>query len=205
MLHQGHLYIISAPSGAGKTSLVDAITKVDPKLTVSISHTTRAPRPGEENGKNYYFVSEAEFKNRLSEALFLEHATVFGNYYGTSKEFVTAQLAKGQDVILEIDWQGAAQVRQAWPEAISIFIFPPSLDTLAKRLSNRGQDEKSVIAKRLAGAQAEMRHSEAFEYWVINDDFERAKHELLAIFEANCLKQAVQYAKHSGLIQDLLA
>src|SRR5579884_3074698 len=165
----GTLYIISAPSGGGKTSLVKALTASMPNIIVSVSHTTRPKRPGEEDGVNYHFVDQAQFKKLLAEDLFLEHATVFGNYYGTSRRWVEEKLQAGIDVVLEIDWQGAQQVRKLMPKTVSIFILPPSREVLLERLQARDQDNKAVIAKRMAAASNEISHYHEYDYLVIND------------------------------------
>jgi len=178
---RGSLFIIAAPSGAGKTSLVNALLKKDQRLTLSISHTTRSPRPGETNGQHYYFVSEAEFERMAGNGDFMEHARVFDHYYGTNRHSVAEQLEKGRDVVLEIDWQGARQVRAVFPGCCSIFIIPPSLETLRKRLMGRGQDSEEVIQRRMRDAQAEISHWDEFEYLVVNDDFDKALEELTAI------------------------
>lgn len=186
--HPGIPIIVSAPSGAGKTSLVSALVKELPNLKVSISHTTRAIRPGEVDGVNYHFISTAEFEKKIAENEFLEYAKVFKNYYGTSRQWLSEELQQGSDVILEIDWQGAQQVRQFFSEALSIFIFPPSLTVLETRLIQRGQDDANTIAIRLQEARHEMSHFPEFDYLVINDDFQTALIELKSIIIA---------AKHS--------
>lgn len=200
----GNLYIVSAPSGAGKTSLVSALIERDSAIQVSVSHTTRAMRPGEADGVNYNFVTKEAFEQLIAEGGFLEHAEVFGNYYGTSQAWVEAALAAGKDIILEIDWQGAQQVRRLLPEALSIFILPPSKQALQERLSNRGQDSDEVIAGRMAQAQSESSHYGEYDYVVINDRFELALDELAAIFQAERLKQGVQAKRHAHLIAELL-
>lgn len=209
MAGPGCLYIITAPSGAGKTSLVHALVNQDDGLVVSISHTTRAPRPGEVDGQNYHFVDKDVFETMLSQHVFLEHANVFGHYYGTSSDRVAHTLAQGKDVILEIDWQGAEQVRERWVDAESplqtIFILPPSLKALGARLAGRGQDKPDVIANRLAGAQEEISHCQVFDYWVINDDFETALEDLTAIIRANRLTRRVQQAQYAPLVESLLS
>lgn len=177
------LYTLSAPSGAGKTSLVKALTDADTALKVSVSHTTRAPRPGETNGVNYHFVDTATFEQMINAGEFLEYAKVFDNYYGTSASWVNQQLAQGEDVILEIDWQGAAQIKALQPDAISIFILPPSIEVLEQRLINRGQDTASIIAKRLAEAKHEIAHAGSAEHIVVNDDFDTALAALKHIFQ----------------------
>jgi guanylate kinase len=199
------LYIVSAPSGAGKTSLVKALVEATPAVTVSVSHTTRAPRPGEQDGVNYHFVSKAAFETMVGQDVFLEHAPVFDNYYGTSGDWVSAQLQAGTDVILEIDWQGARQVRQRMPQACSIFILPPSRAALEQRLRGRGQDGEDVIARRMRDAQAEMSHYGEFDYLVINDDFATALGELRAILVARRLVLWAQQRRQGALLADLLA
>ena len=180
--HTGILWIISAPSGAGKTSLSKALLTQTAGLRQSVSYTTRSPRPGEINGQDYHFVDSAVFADMVGETAFLEHAEVFGNRYGTGKAWVSQQLESGMDVLLEIDWQGAQQVRAQMPEkTVTIFILPPSLHTLETRLRNRGQDTDSVIAQRCQAAQGEMRHFEEFDYLVINDDFSETLEQLKCI------------------------
>jgi guanylate kinase len=200
---QGNLFIITAASGAGKTSLVKALLAKDHHIKLSISHTTRQPRPMEQDGVHYHFVDDDTFLKMLDNAEFLESAHVHGARYGTSQTGVNAALASGHDVILEIDWQGAAQVRKIYPNAISIFILPPSVETLAERLNNRGQDSAEVIAKRVAAAREEMRHLVEFEYVTINDDFEVALHDLLAIVRTQRLKMTAQVTRYQALIQKL--
>ncbi len=201
---QGTLYIISAPSGAGKTSLVKALLEQDAKVRVSVSHTTRAPRDGEVDGVAYNFVSLAEFDQVIDAGQFLEYAEVFTNKYGTSKLWVEEQLAAGIDVILEIDWQGAQQVREKMPNALSIFILPPSRAELERRLTGRGTDSAEIIAGRMAQAESEMSHFGEFDYLVINDQFDDALNQLQAIFTANRLKMGVQTAVQKSLLEDLL-
>jgi guanylate kinase len=174
----GRLIVISAPSGAGKTSLVKALLANDPQLHLSISHTTRRRRPTEQEGREYHFVSVDEFERLRAAGEFLEHARVFDNLYGTSRAFVGEQLQAGHDVLLEIDWQGAQQVRRAMPECVSVFILPPSRRTLAERLARRATDTEEVIARRLADAAADMSHYREFDYVVVNDDFDRAVNDL---------------------------
>jgi len=202
---QGALYIISAPSGAGKTSLVKALVDSTAEVRVSVSHTTRAPRPGETDGVHYHFVDKEAFQAMAAEGGFLEHAEVFGNFYGTSRAGVEALMEQGVDVILEIDWQGAAQIRQVMPEAVSVFILPPSRAELESRLRGRGQDSEEVIARRLAEARAEMAHHGEFDYLVVNDDFDQALAELRAVFTARRLRREVQIPRLAGLLADLLA
>ncbi len=201
---QGHLYIISAPSGAGKTSLVNALLAIHENLQVSISHTTRPARKGEIHGKNYYFVDKTQFEAMLADNVFLEYATVFDNYYGTSRTWVESKLIQGIDIILEIDWQGAEKVRQFMPDAISIFILPPSRPALSQRLHGRGQDDGETIKRRLQAAVEEMQHCYKFDYLVVNDDFEHALWDLRAIIRTQHLKQSVQKSTLMTLLDDLL-
>lgn len=200
----GSLYIVSAPSGAGKTSLVNKLIQLDSHIVVSVSSTTRPIRPGEEDGINYHFLDTQAFEQKIVAGDFLEHAKVFDHFYGTSKSAVEAQLVKGKDVILEIDWQGAQQVRSIMPEAISIFILPPSLTELQRRLNGRGTDSDEVIARRMAEAQSEMSHYHEFDYLVINNAFNLALEELHSIFCANRLTQTNQLKKHPCLIQSMI-
>ncbi len=199
------LYTISAPSGAGKTSLVAALLQRDPRVKVSVSHTTRPRRSGEQCGINYHFVSEQQFQDLMATGGFLEHARVFGNWYGTAQEWVERTLQSGTDVILEIDWQGAQQVRKLMPGTIAIFILPPSRQTLATRLRGRGQDDETIIAARMAQAQSEMSHYAEADYLVINDEFDTALDELASIFSAHRLKLARQSQRFRQLISELLA
>ncbi len=203
-MRQGILFIVSAPSGAGKTSLVKALVAADLSVVVSVSHTTRPPRPGEVDGLNYHFVDAATFHAMVAEGTFLEHAQVFGNYYGTSRHAVEAELAAGHDVVLEIDWQGAAQIRRQLPESISIFILPPSRAVLRERLTGRGQDDPAVIERRLAEAAGEMSHYPEADYLVINDQFATALEDLKAIVRANRLTQLRQQQAQAGLLGKLL-
>jgi len=177
----GCLFVITAPSGAGKTSLIDAIMRDDPSLKVSVSYTTRAPRRGEENGVDYHFVDDAVFLRMLERGEFLEHAEVHGYRYGTSKKVITDALARGDDLILEIDWQGARQVRSIYPQAIGIFILPPSVEELERRMRARGQDAEEVIRRRVEAAREELSHAGEFRYAIINKHFETAKQELAEI------------------------
>ena len=200
----GNLYIIAAPSGAGKTSLVKALLDADPLVKLSISYTTRQPRPGEVDGEHYHFVDETLFMQMLSEGDFLESALVHGARYGTSQTQVERILKGGNDLILEIDWQGAAQVRKLYPESIGIFILPPSIEALRQRLNNRRQDSDEGIARRVAAAREEMSHVAEFDYVTINDIFEVALHDLLAIIRAQRLKRDVQLREHAALLETLL-
>jgi len=199
----GTLYVISAPSGAGKTSLVAEMLKQDEKLGVSVSHTTRAMRTGEQDGVNYHFVGRDEFEAMINRGDFLEHADVFGNYYGTSQIWVKQTLATGQDVILEIDWQGAEQVRHLIPDCVSIFIVPPSPETLKERLTGRGTDSPEVVERRLNEAADECSHAVEFDYLVVNDEFSTALDDLLSIVRCHRLRMQAQQFRHSGLLARL--
>lgn len=201
----GTLFIISAPSGAGKTSLVKALLESTDDICVSVSHTTRGQRPGEQDGINYHFVNVDQFTLMLSQSAFLEHANVFGNYYGTSQQWVEEQLANGIDVILEIDWQGAQQVRELLPDASSIFIVPPSKAALQERLENRGQDDSGVINQRMAAAVSEMTHYVEYNYLVVNDDFDQAVQQLQAIVLASRQQLTKQQVRHQCLLTQLLS
>lgn len=202
---QGNLYIISAPSGAGKSSLVAALVADRPEVEVSVSHTTRAMRPGEQDGVDYHFVDEESFVQMVDQGLFLEHAQVFDNHYGTSRQSIEAQRQKGKDVILEIDWQGARQIRQLLSGCKSIYVLPPSVDALKQRLQQRGQDDDALIERRMRDAVSEMSHYDEFDYIVINDEFEQAKKELSAIFVSNRLLKEFQQHQHADLLAGLLA
>lgn len=206
----GNLFILSAPSGAGKSSLINALleqAKQSPSraMQVSVSHTTRDARPGENNGEHYHFVSVEEFKQQIENNSFYEYAEVFGNYYGTSEVAIDAQLAQGIDVFLDIDWQGAQQVRMKKPSVTTIFISPPSKKELENRLRGRGQDSDEVIADRMAQAQAECSHYKEFDYIIVNDDFEQALAELNTIVNNQRLKCSQQSIKHQDLFDGLLA
>jgi guanylate kinase len=190
----GSLFIICAPSGAGKTSLVKALLEADPAIMVSISYTTRAPRAGEVDGVDYHFVTRERFEELQAQGEFLESAFVHGNYYATSYAWIKQQVGSGRDVLLEIDWQGAAQVHQLVPEAVRIFILPPSLDSLEERLHRRGLDSPEVIARRLAAAREEICHVDDFDYVIINEDFSRAAKDLCAIVRASRLRREQQLA-----------
>ncbi|MEN8217203.1 MAG: guanylate kinase [Pseudomonadota bacterium] len=204
-MSQGTLYTISAPSGAGKTTLVKALVESVDNIQVSVSHTTRQPRRGEINGVNYHFVTKDEFLRMLENDLFLEHAEVFDNEYGTSQEWIVEQLNMGIDVILEIDWQGAQVVRRKMPETVNIFVLPPSRAALEQRLRLRGKDSEVVIAKRLRGAVEEMSHCVEYDYLVVNDDFDQALGDLQAIVQSQRLRQVVQATKFEGLLSELLS
>lgn len=203
-MSQGTLYIISAPSGAGKTSLVKALLGQDTQAVVSVSHTTRPARPGEVEGTDYHFTNHQAFESMVEAGQFLEHAQVFNNHYGTSALWVKEQLTADLDVILEIDWQGAQQVRHAMPEAISIFILPPSRESLQQRLEGRGQDDTEVIQQRMQQAVGEMSHYAEYDYLVINDDFNLALQQLAAILIAGRQRQPQQTERHLEMIQRLI-
>jgi len=204
MTQRGTLYTISAPSGAGKTSLVAALLEKSTGLKVSTSHTTRPKRPGEIDGVDYHFVSKEQFQTMLKQQAFLEHAQVFNNNYGTSRQWVDDTLASGSDVILEIDWQGAAQIHQQLPDTVSIFVLPPSKNTLLERLTQRGQDGPEVIAQRIAEAQTEMSHFADADYLIINDVFTTALDELALIISSGKLLCKKQHCQHQALIKELL-
>ncbi|MCE5182740.1 MAG: guanylate kinase [Betaproteobacteria bacterium] len=199
-MSQGNLFIVTAPSGAGKTSLVRALLENDSKIKLSISHTTRPPRPGEEDGKDYHFVTEPQFLEMLERGDFLESAQVYGNRYGTSQPWIENAMHSGTDILLEIDWQGAAQVRKIFPQAKGIFILPPSLESLLARLKGRGQDSDEVIARRLAAAREDIRHVEEFDYVIINDVFETALQDLIAVIRAQRLMANRQINLHAEMI-----
>ena len=204
-LLQGTLYIFAAPSGAGKTSLVKALVETVATIEVSVSHTTRVPRPGEVDGINYHFIDVAVFQAMVAKGDFLEHAQVFDNFYGTARAKIEQRLAAGVDVILEIDWQGARQVRTQFPDSIGVFILPPSRQALEERLRGRGQDAEEVIARRMRDAVSEMSHYAEFDYLVINDDFQTALAELAAIVTARRLRTEIQASRHKPILQTLLA
>ena len=199
---QGVLFIVSAPSGAGKTSLVKALLKADPAIRLSVSYTTRAPRPGETDARDYHFVSHERFQTMLAEGEFLEFAEVYGNFYGTSKGSIARDLSAGRDVLLEIDWQGAKQVRQHFPSSVSVFILPPSFNALRTRLAGRGQDSDEVIERRLAAAAHDVAHADAFNYIIVNDDFDHAVSDLVAITRTVRLEAARQLARHAALFDE---
>ena len=199
----GNLFIIAAPSGAGKSSLVNALLAEDKDILLSISWTTRLPRPGEADGREYHFTSPSDFLSRKQQGEFLESAEVHGNYYGTSRVWIEQKLQAGQDVLLEIDWQGARQVRQQFPQAVSIFILPPSIAALEERLHKRGQDEPHVITRRLLAAGGEMAHAPEFDYVIINDDFSTALGGLKTIVQASRLRLAAQAGRHADLFIQL--
>ncbi|MBM3351078.1 MAG: guanylate kinase [Betaproteobacteria bacterium] len=199
----GNLFIISAASGAGKTSLIKALLERDSHLRLSISHTTRKPRPAEVNGVDYHFVDDATFLKMLGDAQFLESAEVHGARYGTSQDAVDGPLQAGFDVVLEIDWQGAQQVRRLFPAAVSIFVLPPSLETLEHRLNGRGQDSQETISRRVAVAREEMSHVGEFDYVTINNQFDEALQDIAAVIRAQRLKGVVQLKRYAHLVQTL--
>ncbi|EGI74223.1 MULTISPECIES: guanylate kinase [Pseudoalteromonas] len=201
---RGNLFILSAPSGAGKSSLINALLKKHADMKVSVSHTTRAPRPGEENGVHYHFASTDEFKALIAKDDFFEWAQVFDNYYGTSKQAIESQLDAGIDVFLDIDWQGAQQVREIMPSVKTIFILPPSKEELEQRLNNRGQDSAEVIASRMAKAQSETSHYNEYDYVIVNDDFETALGDIEMIVMAQRLTLKAQEERHQVLLNSLL-
>ena len=204
-MKRGRLFVIAAPSGAGKTTLVKALLREEPRLSLSISHTTRMRRPTEQDGREYHFVGKQEFEALAARGEFLEHAQVFDNLYGTARAFVAARLDAGQDVLLEIDWQGAQQVRRALPECVSIFILPPSRRALAERLARRATDTAEVIARRLAEAAADMSHYAEFDYVVVNDDFDRALSDLRRITGGDATDLAADRPQLKPLLAELLA
>ena len=198
----GNLFVVCAPSGAGKTTLVDALLKHDSNIKLSMSFTTRAPRPGERDGIDYHFVDKATFERMVGDGEFLEHALVHGNYYGTSKRWIDQELAGDHDVLLEIDWQGAAQVRRLFPRMTGIFILPPSLAELRRRLEGRGKDAAEVIARRLSNASEEISHVLEFEYIIVNERFESALDDLIAIVRAARLARVQQSHRLSKLTDE---
>lgn len=200
----GSLFVIVAPSGAGKTTLVEALLREEPSIRLSVSFTTRSPRPGEIHGREYYFVSRTEFEAMLASGEFLEHAEVYGNLYGTSKAWITAARKAGEDVLLEIDWQGAAQVREIFPDMVDIFIMPPSIKTLETRLTARGKDSPEVISRRIAGAREEMRHISDADYVIVNDNFDTARSDLRAVVRATHLHRERQLERYADIILRLV-
>ena len=207
MITKGNLFILSAPSGAGKSSLISALLKQASSrpMQVSVSHTTRSPRPGEVNGQHYHFVTKEQFKHAIGEKHFYEYAEVFDNFYGTSEVAIDQQLAQGIDVFLDIDWQGAQQVRMKKPEVTTIFISPPSKQELENRLRGRDQDSEEVIQARMAQAQAECSHYQEFDYIIVNDDFEQALTDLTTVVNNQRLKRSQQASQHQSLFAELLA
>jgi guanylate kinase len=203
--HRGRLFVIAAPSGAGKTSLVKALLERKPELHVSISYTTRKMRPTEEDGREYHFVSSADFQRLVDQGLLLEYAQVFDNHYGTGRRPVETELARGNNVVLEIDWQGARQVRKTLPECVTIFILPPSRQSLEERLRNRRTDSEEVIARRLRDAVGDMSHWNEFDYVVVNDAFEKAVNDLVSIIEGHGEPLSAHRPQLQGLLTGLLA
>jgi guanylate kinase len=199
------LFIVAAPSGAGKSTLVNALLEREPAISLSVSHTTRPPRTGEEYGRHYYFVERSEFEREIEEGIFLEHAEVHGNLYGTSRKTVSGLLGQGKDVLLEIDWQGAQQVRKTKADCVSIFILPPSRHELERRLRGRGSDTAEVIERRLHNSREEIAHAHEFDYIIVNDRFEDALGDLQAIVRAVRLRSELQWRRHENLIAELLA
>jgi len=202
---EGTLFVVAAPSGAGKSTLVNALLERERAISLSVSHTTRPPRAGEQYGRHYYFVDRAEFEREIDEGIFLEHAEVHGNLYGTSHTTVQGLLGQGRDVLLEIDWQGAGQIRRSKPDCVSVFILPPSRAELERRLRGRGSDAPDVIERRLHNSRGEIAHAHEFDYIVVNDVFEQALADLQAIVRAVRLRSRLQWQRHEGLIADLLA
>ena len=203
-MSRGTLFIVAAPSGAGKSSLVNACLARDPHICLSISFTSRAPRPGERHAEHYHFIDADQFQRMVAAGDFFEHALVHGDWKGTARQSVEPQLAAGKDVLLEIDWQGARQVREQVPEAVSLFILPPSTAALEQRMRNRGQDTEETIARRLAAAREEISHHDEFDYLVVNEHFQTAVGEMCAIFAASRLRRDAQAQRHAGLIRALL-
>ena len=200
---KGNLFIVAAPSGAGKSSLVNAVMAGDANLSLSVSYTTRAPRPGEQNGREYHFVDTAAFSAMLERGEFLESAEVHGNHYATSQTWIADARASGRDIVLEIDWQGAQQVRRIFPEAVSLFILPPTMAELERRLRSRGKDSEDVIRRRLVNAREEMAHLAEFDYVIINNEFEAAKQDLAAIIRASRLHTQDVLAAHAASLAEL--
>ena len=198
----GHLFVVVAPSGAGKTSLVNELLRREPRIRLSISYTTRAPREGEAHGREYHFIARAEFERMIASGDFLEHANVYGNYYGTSRRWIEAELAGENDVLLEIDWQGARQVRKLFPAMVGIFILPPSISELKRRLEARGKDAPESIAMRMASAREEISHVLEFEYIIVNEEFDSAVSDLQAIARASRVARASQSARLASLLAE---
>ncbi len=205
MSMRGTLYVVAAPSGAGKSSIVNAVLSRDPQIALSISFTSRQPRPGERHAQHYHFVTAVEFQRMIDAGDFFEYARVHGDWKGTARQSVEPLLAAGKDVLLEIDWQGARQVRSKLPDAVSVFILPPSRQALEQRMRNRGQDSETVIAQRLAAAREEMSHYGEFDYVIVNEVFDTAVDEMCAIFTASRLRRAPQVTRHGSLIAALLS
>ena len=204
-LLEGTLFVVAAPSGAGKSTLVNALLEREPAISLSISHTTRPPRPGEQYGRHYYFVERAEFEREIADGIFLEHAEVHGNLYGTSRTTVSDLLCQGRDVLLEIDWQGARQIRQSKPDCVGVFILPPSRVELERRLRGRASDSAEVIDRRLHNSREEIAHAHEFDYIIVNDNFDEALGDLQAIVRAVRQRSRLQWRRHETLIAELLA
>ena len=203
-MNEPNLYVVAAPSGGGKTSLIRALLEKDEKASLSISHTTRAPRPGEVEGLHYHFVDDSTFTRMIAENAFLEHAQVFDNRYGTGRDAVSLKLAAGYDIILDIDWQGARQIRGNFPDCCTIFILPPSLEVLRNRLANRGQDSMEVIERRMKDARAEISHWNEFDFVIINDDFDQALADLQSIVRHRKPRRPEQIDRNDDLVAELL-
>ncbi len=203
-MNSPNVYVVAAPSGGGKTSLIRALLEMDDRVRLSVSHTTRAARPGERDGEHYHFVDEAAFLDLVERGAFLEHARVFDHRYGTGKEAVQKQLDAGFDVVLDIDWQGARQIRRSFPSSRSIFIIPPSLEVLRQRLVRRGQDSEKVIRRRMRDAQAEISHWDEFDYLVINDDFDEALADLHSIIRSGQPQRGEDRASSTEILAELL-
>ena len=199
----GDLFIISAPSGTGKTSLVHALLEINPQIALSVSYTTRDPRPGEQDGKDYHFVGRETFLEMAKHGEFLESAEVYGNLYGTSQTWISREITKGRDILMEIDWQGAAQVRRLFPDSVSIFILPPSIAALEQRLKGRGKDNDAVIAKRMAAAREDAAHVSEFDYVIINNNLDVALRELNAVVLSSRLRISKQMSRYQDLINQL--
>lgn len=202
---EGTLFVVAAPSGAGKSTLVNALLEREPAISLSVSHTTRPPRQGEQYGRHYYFVERVEFESEIAEGIFLEHAEVHGNLYGTSRTTVAELLCQGRDVLLEIDWQGARQIRKSKPDCVSVFILPPSRVELERRLRGRASDSAEVIERRLHNSREEIAHAHEFDYIIVNDRFEDALGDLQSIVRAVRQRSALQWRRHETLIAELLA
>jgi guanylate kinase len=202
---RGTLFIVAAPSGAGKSSIVNACLARDPNICLSISYTSRAPRPGERHAEHYNFIAREEFQRMIDAGDFFEHALVHGDWKGTAKQSVESRLAEGRDVLLEIDWQGARQVREQVADLVSVFILPPSREALDQRMRKRGQDSEAVMAQRLAAAREEMSHYDEFDYVIVNEHFDTAVDEMCAVFAASRLRRGAQALRHADLITALLA
>ena len=200
---KGNVFVVTAPSGAGKTTLVAALLAADQNVQLSVSFTTRAPRAGEVNGKDYHFVERAEFERMINAGELLEHAEVYGNYYGTSQRWISEVLDNGRDILLEIDWQGAQQVRRLFPEAIGLFVLPPSVDVLETRLRNRGKDSEETIARRMAAAREEISHVEELDYVIVNEHIDEAVRDIVSIVRAERLTLPRQSVRHAALITSL--